>query len=322
MVSNLIRLWISLAQRRLVLDTQQPPRDYFAGNGRASRVGRERKAVFAQPRTLEEALALLAAGDATILGGGTDIYPAHAGRPLPRNMVSLSRIAGIRGIEDCGSHVRIGGGATWSDILRVPLPEGFAALKLAAREVGSVQIQNRGTIAGNLCNASPAADGIPPLLALDAAVELTSAADVRRLPLSEFIIGYRRTARQPGEILTAVILPKSGGHSVFVKLGARRYLVISIIMVAALVERTRDGAIASARVAVGAASPVAQRLSALERDLEGLASSIRPSTIVTPQHVAGLTPIDDVRSTARYRLEAACPAIGTALDLAWEAAAP
>ena len=96
---------------------------------------------------------------------------------------------------------------TWSEIAAANLPPAFDALRQAAREVGSIQIQNRGTIAGNLCNASPAADGVPPLLALDAAVELASANGTRQLPLSEFITGYRRTARQPDEILSAVIVP-------------------------------------------------------------------------------------------------------------------
>src|SRR4029077_8004802 len=97
---------------------------------------------------------------------------------------------------------------TWTDVLHVPLPRCFDALKGAAREVGSVQIQNRGTVAGNLCNASPAADGVPPLLARDAEVELTSSAGPRRMPLAEFIVGNRKTARRVDEILTAVIVPR------------------------------------------------------------------------------------------------------------------
>jgi CO/xanthine dehydrogenase FAD-binding subunit len=124
-----------------------------------------------------------------------------------------------------------------------------------------VQIQNSGTVAGNLCNASPAADGVPPLLALDASVELASVAGTRRLKLDDFILGPRRTARRADELLAAILIPKprAAAHSHFLKLGARRYLVISIAMVAAAIESER-GKITTARVAVGACGPVAQRL--------------------------------------------------------------
>src|SRR5439155_3336986 len=119
-----------------------------------------------------------------------------------------SRVQGLRGISKDSGHYRIGAATTWSDIIRAKLPPAFEALKQAAREVGSVQIQNRATIGGNLCNASPAADGVPPLLALDAEVELISTQPTRRLPLSEFIRGNRRTALRPDEILAAIIIPQ------------------------------------------------------------------------------------------------------------------
>ena len=130
--------------------------------------------------------------------------------------------------------LRIAACTTWSEIRDAALPPACDALRAAAAEVGGRQIQNAGTIGGNLCNASPAADGVPPLLALDAAVELASAAGTRRLPLAAFLLGPRRTDRRPGEILTAVLLPEAAlaGRSVFLKLGARRHLVISIAMVA------------------------------------------------------------------------------------------
>ncbi|MGL4295763.1 MAG: FAD binding domain-containing protein [Aestuariivirga sp.] len=271
---------------------------------------------FAQPRSLEEAVSLLSGGAATLLAGGTDLYPAHVGRPLPRHVVSLGRVTELRGISRHGAGFRLGGGTTWSEIAAANLPPAFDALRQAARDVGSIQIQNRGTIAGNLCNASPAADGVPPLLALDAAVELASANGTRQLPLSEFITGYRRTARQPDEILSAVIVPPSAGRSAFVKLGARRYLVISIVMAGACVEMAPDGSIASVRVAIGAASPVAQRLPQLERELAGLAAGIRPSSRVATRHVESLRPIDDVRAEAWYRRDAAIHVLGAALDRA------
>ena len=274
--------------------------------------------MYARPTTIEEATRAMTVDGATALCGGTDVYPAHVGRPLSRPLVDLSGVAGLRGITETTEGFCFGAATTWSDIARAPLPAAFDGLRAAAREVGSVQIQNRGTIAGNLCNASPAADGVPPLLSLDAGVELVSATGRRVLPLTAFITGYRRTALAPGEIVTKVVVPRPApsARSAFVKLGARRYLVISILMAAALVERDGQGRIARAAVAVGAASPVAQRLSELEADLQGLAADKKPSAVLAPRHLAGLAPIDDVRATAAYRLEAALAAVGAALDRA------
>jgi CO/xanthine dehydrogenase FAD-binding subunit len=272
--------------------------------------------VYARPRTIEEATRAMTMPGALALGGGTDVYPAHVGRSLSRPIVDLSRVEGLRCITRTADAVRFGAATTWTDIVRAQLPPAFDGLKAAAREVGSIQIQNRGTIAGNLCNASPAADGVPPLLSLDASVELASPEGRRVLPLSAFITGYRRTALGPGEFVTAVLVPSpaSTARSAFVKLGARRYLVISILMAAAVIETDAQGRILQVAVAVGSASPVAQRLPDLEAELRGFGG--RPSAILTPRHLAGLAPIDDVRATAAYRLEAALSAVGEALDLA------
>ena len=274
--------------------------------------------MYSRPSTVGEAAALLATSDALLICGGTDVYPAHTGRPVTRPVVDLSAIPALRTITRTDDRYRIGGAATWSSIIRTELPPAFDALKAAAREVGAIQIQNRGTIAGNLCNASPAADGVPPLLVLDASVELTSVRGVRTFPLRSFITGYRKTAIEPGEILTAVLVPDPGSaaQSSFMKLGARRYLVISIVMVAALVERDAKGAIARSAVAVGAASPVACRLEELEMALRGLPADVAPSSLVRPEHLAVLSPIDDLRATAAYRSEAAATLVGEALDRA------
>ena len=272
--------------------------------------------MYARPRTIEEATRAMAAEGAMAVSGGTDVYPAHVGKPLSRPLVDLSGVDGLRGITEGDGGIRFGAATTWTDIVRAPLPPAFEGLKEAAREVGSIQIQNRGTIAGNLCNASPAADGVPPLLSLDARVEVSSCAGRRILPLADFITGYRRTALGPGEIVTAVIVPRPSpaARAAFVKLGARRYLVISILMASAVVERDGQGRILRAAVAVGSASPVARRLRELEAELRGLAG--RPSSVVAARHLAGLSPIDDVRATAGYRLEAALCAVGEALDRA------
>lgn len=278
--------------------------------------------MYVRPRTIEDAAAAMASAGALALAGGTDVFPAHAGKPLERPIVDLSQVAGLRGIVAGADAIRFGAATTWSDIAKASLPPAFDGLQAAAREVGSIQIQNRGTIAGNLCNASPAADGVPPLLALEASVELASATGRRVLPLHKFITGYRQTALQPGEIVTAVIVPRPSERtaSAFVKLGARRYLVISILMAAALVEKDADGRIARVALAIGAASPVAQRLHRLEADLQGLPPGARPSSRAAAHHFESLSPIDDVRATAHYRLDAAMSVVGEALDRAAGAA--
>ena len=272
-------------------------------------------ASYIKPRTLEEAVALLAAGEARILSGGTDFYPALGDRVVRGPVVDVSTLAELRGVSREADRFRIGGLTTWSEIIRTPLPRCFDALKSAAREVGGVQIQNRGTVAGNLCNASPAADGVPPLLALDAEVELVSRTGVRRIPLADFIVGSRKTQRKADELLTAVLVPRAleDAASTFMKLGARRYLVISISMVAAVVQ-VRDQRVLAARIAVGSCSAVARRLRALEGELMGTSVRDGLGGAVRPEHLAPLSPIDDVRATAEYRMDASLRLVQRALN--------
>ena len=275
---------------------------------------------FVRPRSLKEAVVAVMGRELRILGGGTDIFPSHVARPLPSRLVDVSTVAEIRGIVAAGASVRIGGAATWTDIVAAKLPPPFRALQDAARQIGSLQVQNRGTIAGNLCNASPAADGVPPLLVLDAEVELASIEGLRRMPLAKFITGNRKTAIRADEVLSAVIVAETPTHSrsAFIKLGARKYLVISIVMAAALIRRDMAGTIVEARVAVGSASEKALRLGALERDLAGLPKERSPSSVLDPRHLSSLKPIDDIRATARYRADAARQLVSDALDRASE----
>jgi CO/xanthine dehydrogenase FAD-binding subunit len=277
--------------------------------------------LYLKPKTLDEAVSLLAAGGSQILAGGTDFYPA-LGDKLPQGtIVDVSALREIRGISIGEDHIRIGGLTTWTEVIRTPLPHCFDALKAAAREVGSVQIQNRGTVAGNLCNASPAADGVPPLLALDAVVELVSAAGRRQMPLAEFIVGNRKTSLRPDEILAGILIPRTveNSTSAFLKLGARRYLVISISMVAALIQsddtrRDDVGRVADARVAVGSCSARARRLGDLEKELVGLPCAPGIGDAVTKAHLSPLSPIDDVRATAEYRHDASLVLVRRALE--------
>jgi CO/xanthine dehydrogenase FAD-binding subunit len=264
---------------------------------------------YARPRALDEALALRESG-AQVIAGGTDFYPARVGRPLYDRdvgcVLDLTALPDLRGIREEQNHYRIGALTSWTDLAEAPLPAQFHCLQAAAREVGGRQIQNRGTIGGNLCNASPAADGVPALLALGAQIELLSRAGQRTLPLSDFILGPRQIALRSEEIAAAILIPKPKGaaHSSFVKLGARKYLVISIVMAAGYLDVV-GSRIAEARIAVGSCSPVAQRLPALEAALKGEVAISNLARLVKPEHLAPLQPIDDVRASADYRAEAA-----------------
>lgn len=279
---------------------------------------------YCRPNSLEEALTLKAEAASraplTVLAGGTDVYPVRTQRaawfePYPDDMLDISAIPELGGIDHGPQGTRIGAMASWSAVMEAELPPAFDALKQAARQVGGVQIQNRGTLAGNLCNASPAADGVPPLLALDAEVELASLRGTRRLPLSAFIFGNRQTALAPDELLIAIHLPPQpeAMRSTFLKLGARSYLVISIASVAANLALDDAGRISAIRIAVGACSAAPQRLTALELRLLGQAASPALAEAVTSADLAPLSPIADVRASATYRAHSAMVLVRRAL---------
>jgi CO/xanthine dehydrogenase FAD-binding subunit len=271
--------------------------------------------VYSRPKTLDAAVHVLAQGGGQILSGGTDFFPALGDRPAPDRVIDISGITEIKGIAVEADHIRVGGLTTWSQLVATPLPRCFDGLKSAAREIGGIQIQNRGTVAGNLCNASPAADSVPPLLTLDAEVELVSAVGTRRVSLADSIVGNRKTVRRPDEILANVIVPRTDdAASAFLKLGARRYLVISIVMVAAVVKTDNAGRVTDARIAVGSCSAVARRLTLLERALVGVLARNGLGATTLAEHLAQLSPIDDVRATATYRNDAALTLVGRVLE--------
>jgi CO/xanthine dehydrogenase FAD-binding subunit len=258
-----------------------------------------------RPASLADALAIRRDHDVTVLAGATDVYPAYVGRrawgdPTHKDVLDISAIAELRGIADRGDHWRIGALATWTDLIRADLPPLFDGLKAAARAVGGVQVQNRGTLVGNACTASPAGDGIPNLLALDALFEVSG----RLVPAQDFFTGYRTTASGPHDLVTAIRIPKRDGRGHFVKLGARRYLVISIAMAAAVVEGDPAGRITRAALAVGACAAASRRLPQLEAELIGTRLAEAPER-VAERHLSGLSPIDDVRGSAAYRMAAA-----------------
>ena len=304
-------------------------------------------ASYLRPSELPAALEALALGVAegrprVVVAGATDHYPARVGRVADEEILDVSGLLELRGIAEVEGGWRIAAGATWTELAGRPLPACFDGLKRAARAIGGLQIQNRATIAGNVCNASPAADGIPNLLALEADVELASGRGMRRVAVADFVTGNRSTLREPDELVTGLFVPDPAGHggagrgdagrtgagrghpgrtgdgmlatSTFLKLGARAYLVISIAMVAAVIVRDSQGRITSARLAVGACSPVARRLPALEAELTG--RHLRPGIgdVVRAGHLASLSPIDDVRGTAGYRRDAALVLVRRALE--------
>jgi CO/xanthine dehydrogenase FAD-binding subunit len=271
--------------------------------------------LFAQPTRLDEALDLAARIRPLVLAGGTDLMVGASADLGPGPVLDISRVAELKGIAVTDDSIVIGGGVTWSELVAADLPHGFDGLKAAALEVGSIQIQNRGTIAGNLCNASPAADGVPPLLTLDAALELQASGTRRSMAVAEFITGNRKTLLQPGELVTAIRIPRrlAEGRSSFLKLGSRRYLVISIVSVAVLLVPDRNNKVTEAHVAVGACSAVAKRLPELEAALLGQAFDVSLRNAIKAEHVAGLAPLDDVRGTAGYRKDAALQLVREAL---------
>lgn len=269
--------------------------------------------VYVRVASVDEAVAELARGRFEILAGGTDFYAARADRVISENILDISSISGSRRVEPIVDGWRIGVRVTWTDLMESVLPPSLRLLQQVAREIGGRQVQNAATVLGNVCNASPAADGVPALLALDARVVLKSVRGEREMPLAEFIVGPRRTARAADELLVAIDIPSRSPRatSAFRKLGHRRYLVISVAMVAVVLDFDEAGVVTSAALAVGACSACAQRLARLEERLIGVSlSSLNQGrsflqALVRPDDLNVLTPIDDVRGTATFRLDAA-----------------
>ena len=263
-------------------------------------------ALYQSPHTLEDALQFLSQHEWHILAGGTDFYPARVGKPIKENILDLSNIKELNTItHQTDGQIHIGAGVTWSQLLQTTLPPHLAGLQTAAYQIGGQQIQNAGTLVGNICNASPAADGIPPLLALDAEIELQSAQGRRRVPLASFILGNRRTVKTSAELVIKIIIPAkpNGTQSRFIKLGYRRYLVISLAMVGITFTLDQQQKIQVMAIAVGACGPVACRLPALEKKYLGLTLAQAYSLHTSPDDLKVLSPINDVRGSAEYRLE-------------------
>ena len=255
-----------------------------------------------RPDNLEDALSALSKHSRVVLAGGTDIFPANVGKPIMDNVLDLTGIKELRKIQQTDEGFQLGALTTWTDILESQLPSAFDGLKQAAKTIGGVQTQNAGTLCGNICNASPAADSVPNLLALEAEVKLQSVRETRMLPLEEFILGNRKIAKKEDELISGIFIPHPAAkaRSNFEKLGSRAYLVISIVMVGVVAELNEQDEILNLKIAVGSCSPVAQRLKLLEQEAVGQKLK---SVKIVPAHFESLEPIDDIRATASYRKE-------------------
>jgi xanthine dehydrogenase small subunit len=253
-----------------------------------------------QPRSLSDALRMLRdEGPLVPLAGCTDLYVAlNLGTLGPMRFVNLWQLDALRVIELRGDVLSIGALSTYTDIIRSPLiRRRLPMLASAARDVGGVQIQNRGTIGGNVANASPAGDTLPVLAAADAAVVLQSADSGRRVPFMAFYTGYRQSVMRSDELITALEAPRVPGRQWFRKVGTRAAQAISKVVMAA-VAPAGDG---QPRIAIGSVAPTVVRLPETEAALAGGASIAVAQRVLLEE----IAPIDDVRSTAEYRARVA-----------------
>ncbi|MGI9610160.1 MAG: FAD binding domain-containing protein [Acidimicrobiia bacterium] len=248
-----------------------------------------------RPTDLAGALeALRQAPKATLLAGGTDLMvEINFGHSRPEHVIALRRVEELQELNGT-----IGSGVTWARLERGP----FRALAQAARTVGSPQIRAAGTIGGNVATASPAGDGLPYLVALDAEIELRSAAASRRLRWDEFLTGPKMTAIEPGELIHSIILPEElPTHQEFGKVGVRNAMVISAVM--ACVLRFDDG---DTRVAVGSAGPTTLRMGRAEEMISAVSNPTEADLAEFQRLVSEeVRPITDHRSTESYRRYAA-----------------
>ena len=246
-----------------------------------------------QPKSLTDALKMLRdEGPLVPMAGCTDLYVSlNFGTLKDTRFINLWGLGGLRTIEARGDLLSIGALATHTDLIRSPLVRRrIPMLAAAAREVGGVQIQNRGTLGGNVANASPAGDTLPVLAAADAVVVLRSAAETRRVPFTAFYTGYRQSVRRPGELIVGFEIPRIRGTQWFRKVGTRAAQAISKIVIAGI-------AGPSPRLALGSVAPTVVRATRTEAALAAGASMAEAQRTL----LAEIAPIDDIRSTAEYR---------------------
>jgi len=278
-----------------------------------------------QPTTVEEATKLLAElNDVKVLAGGTDLIPKMKQRLLePRNIVNLKKIKALEGIKERDKGIWIGAATKLRVIERSQLIKDKIPLQyLATKTIGSVQIRNMGTLAGNVCNASPAADGALGMVAQDATVHITGSKGKRDVPITEFFTGPGASVLEKDEIVTGFTVPvmdKDTGYH-FISIG-RMALDISTISIAVTVTK-KDGKVAKATVALGSVAPTPLRLPEVEAFLKGKSLSDEVIWEAAEMVSNGIKPITDVRASAEYRKEAAKGMAMEAIKLAWTKEAP
>jgi CO/xanthine dehydrogenase FAD-binding subunit len=258
------------------------------------------------PASLQAVVSLLAAepGAWLPIAGGTDLMVQYAAGKLPaRKLVSIWNLSELRRIEVLPDEIRIGAGCTYTDLREHEIVQReFSLLALAATWTGGIANQNRGTLGGNIVNASPAADSLPALLAYEADLILVSVRGERRLPYREFHTGYKKTKLAPDELIrTICIARKFSPYFAYTrKVGARNAQAISKVCIAAL-GRRGGGVVEDIRIAVGSVAPVPLRLVDTERLLLGTPVDRSLLALAKRTAITELRPIDDIRSTARYR---------------------
>jgi CO/xanthine dehydrogenase FAD-binding subunit len=231
----------------------------------------------------------------------------EAGKLAHRNYVNVRQLAELRGIDVDNDHVTVGALTTYTDIQAHPvLRSEFQMLCQAASETGGLAIQNRGTLGGNIVNASPAADSPPALLAYDAEIELVSTQGSRWLPYQGFHTGYKQMMIRPDELLTRIRLPRNttGPTHYYRKVGTRKAQAISKVCIAATA-RTNNGHIEDVRIALGSVAPIVVRCVQTENALRGQQPDIATVKSAQASLLHEISPIDDIRSTANYRLQVA-----------------
>jgi len=258
------------------------------------------------PRSVREALRMLRdEGPLTPMAGCTDLYVGlNFGTLADTRFLDLWPLEALRRIEARGDVLSIGALATHSDIICSPRVRArIPMLAAASREVGGVQIQNRGTLGGNVANASPAGDTLPVLAAADAAVVLISAAGTRRVPFNAFYTGYRQSVRRPDELIAAIEIPELRGRQWFRKVGTRAAQAISKVVIAGVVGE-------EIRIALGSVAPTVVRAARTEAVLARGASVAEAQRTLSEE----IAPIDDIRSTAEYRRRVAANLLARMLD--------
>ncbi len=275
-----------------------------------------------QPQGLAAVLALLAAepGVWTPLAGGTDVMVQYeAGQLAAKKLLSLARVPELLGVRTTATGIEIGALATYMEIQEHDVVrQEFPSLAAAGAETGGVAIQNRGTLGGNIANASPAADSPPALLTYDAEIELVSTHGTRRVPYATFHLGYKKTAMRPDELIRAVHLPRRAKAAPtlvhhYRKVGTRKAQAISKVVFAATA--WREGAILrDVRLAFGSVAATTVRARAAEAALEGRALDVKTVSAAIAALGQDVQPIDDIRSTGPFRRQVAAHLLRGFLD--------